>query len=84
MSSSMLPVPRWTDAAVAVEPPGDGAGNWAGAPSAVLVDGVVHLAYRVRAPLGHGRGLAVVLARAADGITFETVAEGTKDRFGAE
>jgi len=84
MSSSMLPVPRWTDAAVAVEPPGDGAGNWAGAPSAVLVDGVVHLAYRVRAPLGHGRGLAVVLARSTDGITFETVAEVTKDRFGAE
>ena len=37
----LLPVPRWTDAAVAVAPPGDGPGNWAGAPSAVLVDGVV-------------------------------------------
>ena len=69
---------------VAVEPPGCGAGNWAGAPSAVLVDGIYYLAYRVRAPLGQGRGLATVLARSADGVRFETIAEVTKDRFGAE
>jgi hypothetical protein len=80
----LLPVPRFTDAAVAVEPPGDGAGNWAGAPSAVLVDGVVYLAYRVRAPLGAGRGLAVVVARSVDGVVVETVTEVTKERFGAE
>lgn len=80
----LLPVPRWTDAAVAVEPPGDGAGNWSGAPSAVLVDGVHYLAYRVRAPLGQGRGLATVIARSPDGVRFETVVEITKDRFGAE
>jgi hypothetical protein len=84
MSSPLLPVPRFVDAAVAVEPPGDGAGNWSGAPSALLVDGVVHLAYRMRAPLGQGRGLAVVLARSRDGVRFETVGEVTKDRFGAE
>jgi len=80
----LLPVPRFTDAAVAVEPPGDGAGNWAGAPSAVLVDGVIYLAYRVRAPLGEGRGLAVVVARSVDGVVVETVTEVTKERFGAE
>ena len=84
MTSPLLPVPRFVDAAVAVEPPGDGAGNWSGAPSALLVDGVVHLAYRTRAPLGQGRGLAVVLARSRDGVRFETVGEVTKDRFGAE
>jgi hypothetical protein len=84
MTVPLLPVPRLTGAVVAVEPPGEGAGNWAGAPSAVLVDGVVHLAYRVRAPLGRGRGLAVVLARSRDGVRFETVGEVTKDRFGAE
>jgi hypothetical protein len=77
-------VPRFVDGAVVVEPPGAGAGNWAGAPSAVLVKGVVHLAYRVRAPLGAGRGLSVVVARSTDGVTFKTVAEVTKDRFGAE
>ena len=80
----LLPIPRWTDAVVAVEPPGCGAGNWAGAPSAVLVDGVYYLAYRVRAPLGEGRGLATVVARSADGVHFETITELTKDRFGAE
>lgn len=84
MNSPLLPVPRLVGAVVAVEPPGDGAGNWAGAPSAALVDGAVHLAYRVRAPLGQGRGLAVVLARSTDGVRFETVGEVTKDRFGAE
>jgi hypothetical protein len=82
--STLLPIPRWVDAAVAVEAPGAGSGNWAGAPSVVLDDGVYHLAYRVRAPLGHGRGLATVIARSTDGVRFETVAEVTKDRFGAE
>ena len=32
----VLPVPRVTDAAVAVSAPGSGAGFWAGAPSALL------------------------------------------------
>jgi hypothetical protein len=80
----LLPVPRFTDATVAVEPPGDGAGNWVGAPSAVRVDGTIVLAYRVRAPLGSGRGLAVVVARSVDGVAVEPVVEVTKDRFGAE
>lgn len=81
--STPLPIPRHTDAVVAVEPPGDGSGNWAGAPSAVLHDGVIHLAHRVRAPLGEGRGLAVVVARSVDGVVFDDVARVTKDRFGA-
>ena len=82
--SSLLPIPRGVDATVAVAAPGAGSGNWAGAPSVVLHDGVYHLAYRVRAPLGHGRGLATVIARSVDGVRFEPVAEVTKDRFGAE
>lgn len=82
--TSLLPVPRWDDATVAVAPPGDGSGFWAGAPSAVLADGVHHLAYRLRAPIGRGRGMANVLARSVDGVRFETVGEVTKDRFGAE
>jgi len=48
----VLPVPRITDAAVAVAPPGSGAGFWSGAPSALLVDGVYHLAYWMRARSG--------------------------------
>jgi hypothetical protein len=80
----LLPVPRWTDAAVVVEPPGAGAGNWAGAPSAVRHGGRHHLAYRLRAPVGEGRGIANVVAVSADGVRFDPVATITKDRFGAE
>jgi hypothetical protein len=82
--AALLPVPRWTGAAVVVDPPGDGPGNWAGAPSAVLDSGRHHLAYRLRAPLGAGRGIANVVAVSEDGVHFEAVATITKDRFGAE
>jgi hypothetical protein len=84
MTVHPLPVPRWSGATVVVEPPGAGAGNWAGAPSAVLHDGLHHLAYRLRAPLGEGRGIANVVAVSADGLRFDTIAVVTKDRFGAE
>jgi hypothetical protein len=84
LDAALLPIPRWTGSVVAVEAPAAGPGSWAGAPSAVRHDGAFHLAYRVRAPIGHGRGLATVIARSADGVVFETVAEVTKDRFGAE
>ncbi|MET0188790.1 MAG: hypothetical protein ABW212_07325 [Pseudonocardia sediminis] len=81
---SLLPIPRWTDAAVAVEAPGAGAGNWVGAPTVVLADDGYVLAYRTRAPLGEGRGLATVVARSTDGIRFTDVTRVTKHRFGAE
>ena len=79
-----LPLPRWDESVVVVEPPGDEAGAWAGAPSAITADGYVYLAYRLRLPIGVGRGISNVIARSSDGITFTTVAEITKDRFGAE
>ena len=67
-----------------VPAPGVGPGNWAGAPSAVLHDGVYWLAYRVRQPLDQGRGVAVVVARSDDGVRFEPVAELRREQFGAE
>jgi hypothetical protein len=79
-----LPLPRWEEAVVVVEPPGDEPGSWAGAPSSIVADGWVYLAYRLRLPIGEGRGIANVVARSRDGVTFEPVAEVTKDRFGAE
>jgi hypothetical protein len=79
-----LPVPRVTGAAVAVPPPGAGPGFWAGAPSAVLHDGTWWMAFRLRAPLHRGRGLANVIARSDDGVAFTVVGEIDKDRFGAE
>src|SRR5690606_28026302 len=45
--------------AVAIPPPGDGPGHWSGAPSAVLADGEIYLAFRLRRPVGKGRGYAV-------------------------
>jgi hypothetical protein len=67
-SEVLLPHPD--DAVVAVDAPGEGAGFWAGAPSAVAADGGVYLAYRLRRPVGSGRGYAVAIAFAADGASF--------------
>jgi hypothetical protein len=72
------------DVRVVVPAPGIGAGNWAGAASAVLVDGVFWLSWRVRRPLTEGRGVTVVVARSEDGETFETVTEVDREGFGAE
>jgi hypothetical protein len=78
------PLPTLDEPRVVVPAPGEGPGNWAGAASAVLVDGVTYLAYRVRRPLPDGRGVATVVVRAADGIHFEPVCEVFRDDFGAE
>ncbi|BBH70488.1 hypothetical protein ACTI_71730 [Actinoplanes sp. OR16] len=79
-----LPLPRWEDSTVVVEPPGTEPGAWSGAPSTIRADGFIYLAYRLRLPIGAGRGIANVVARSADGLTFEVVAEIGKDGFGAE
>jgi hypothetical protein len=70
------PVPHEDNSALIVAAPGDGQGYWAGSPSAALADdGSVYLAYRLRRPVGAGRGYANVVARSEDGERFETVAE---------
>lgn len=79
-----FPKLMWELGEVAIEPPDGGAGAWAGAPSAILVDGVFWLAYRVRLPVGAGRGIANVVARSEDGVHFETVAVIDKEPFFAE
>jgi hypothetical protein len=77
-------MPRPDRSVVAVRPPGTGQGRWAGAPSAARADGEIYLAYRLRRPLGHGRGYAVVVARSADGERFETLLTIGKDEMAAE
>jgi hypothetical protein len=64
-------LPHFEGAEVVVKAPDAAPGNWAGAPSAVLVDGAVWLAYRVRRPIDAGRGVSVVVARSEDGARFE-------------
>jgi hypothetical protein len=78
-----LLVPRFEGAEVVVEAPARGPGNWAGAPTSLLHDGVFWLAYRVRRPLDAGRGVSVIVARSDDGLAFEPVAEMRRDDFGA-
>src|SRR4051812_22927257 len=71
-----------SDAAQVVVPaPGPGEGFWAGGPSAVRHAGETWLAYRLRRPVDRGRGYANVIARSADGLTFETVATVTSAHF---
>jgi hypothetical protein len=77
------PIPRYDRSVPAVNPPGPGPGHWAGAPSAVMVDGTFYLAYRLRRPVGDGRGYAAVVARSGDGIEFEPIATLERDGFGA-
>jgi hypothetical protein len=79
-----LPLPTYDGAQVVVPAPDAGPGNWSGAASAVLVDGVFWLTYRVRRPLTEGRGVAVVVARSEDGVRFEPVTEVQREAFGCE
>jgi hypothetical protein len=78
----LLPQPE--RGVVAVHAPGTGPGSWAGAPCGVAGDGEIFLAYRLRRPVGQGRGYAVAVARSADGETFGTVRRIGKEELAAE
>lgn len=85
MITPPFPLPRLDRSRVVVSPPGDGPGYWAGAPSACLADdGITYLAYRLRAPVGRGRGYAVVVARSRDGERLETLTVIESRHLGAE
>ncbi len=85
MTVQSLPMLSDVDQAeVVASAPAAGPGNWAGAPSAVVVNGIVWLAYRVRRPLTNGRGVAVVIARSRDGVRFTKVATVRREQFGAD
>ena len=66
-----VPLPGDNPAEVAIAAPGDGPGHWAGAPSAAVgPEGEIWLAYRLRRPVGDGRGYGVMIARSEDGVHF--------------
>lgn len=78
-----VPVPSPGRSVVVVAAPGEGTGYWAGGPSAVCdKTGVIWLAYRLRRPVGQGRGYANVVARTDDGESLETVAVLNREDFG--
>jgi hypothetical protein len=76
--------PRPDESAVVIAPPGAGLGYWAGAPSVALGDDGIYLAYRLRRPIGAGRGYAIAVARSADGVHFETLTTISREEVGAE
>lgn len=82
--SPVLPLPRLLDSQLVIGPPDHRPGSWAGAPSVVSADGLIYLAYRLRRPIGEGRGYRNVIAVSDDGVRFQTVAAVDSDRFGAE
>jgi hypothetical protein len=69
--SSLLP--RLDGSQVVITPPGAGPGYWAGGPSAAAAEEGIYLAYRLRRPVGDGRGYAVTVAHSADGVRFTTL-----------
>ena len=83
-----LPLPSVEQGHVVVPAPGPGPGNWAGAPHAVLDDGVHWLSYRLRRAIGperdQTRGVETVVARSQDGERFETVARIEREAFGTD
>ena len=79
-----VPVPSYADSELVLDAPGAGEGWWAGGPSAILDRNTWWLAYRLRRPVGQGRGFANVVGRSIDGVSFETVCTLERDAFGAE
>jgi hypothetical protein len=69
---------------VVVPPPSPGEGYWAGGPQALFRHGTYWLAYRLRRPVGRGRGFANVVARSDDGERFRTVAVVHRETFAAD
>jgi hypothetical protein len=83
-SATQKLLPALTGATLAVAPPEGGPGAWAGGPSALAADGQVYLAYRLRRPIGAGRGYRNVVAVSDDGVRFAEVCHVDRERFGAE
>src|SRR5579859_1219855 len=77
-------LPRPEHGVVAAESPGSGPGYWSGAPCAAAGDDGIFLAYRLRRPIGQGRGYAVAVAHSADGERFETLLTIGKEAMATE
>jgi len=66
-SDADLPIPRNAGAETIASPAHRGPGNWVGAASVLVRDGVHYVAYRNRRPVDDGRGGDVIVARVAAG-----------------
>jgi hypothetical protein len=72
------------DAELVAAPEDPRPGSWAGGPSAQFVDGTWWLAWRLRRPVGEGRGFANVVGRSADGVHFTPVATVRRESFACD
>jgi hypothetical protein len=81
-SATSFPSVEHSDVVVPAPAPGDG--HWAGGPSAVHSDGAYWLAYRLRRPVGAGRGYANVIARSDDGVRFAPVVTLASEAYGVD
>jgi hypothetical protein len=80
-----LPIPDPRAAVTVARAAEPGPGSWAGGPSAVRDEhGTFWLAYRMRRPVGEGRGFAVVLARSDDGVAFDEVGRVERSSFDSD
>ena len=84
MGITLLPLPTLRDSVVVVAPPERGPGSWAGGPTAYVADDLVYLAYRLRRPIGAGRGFRNVVAVSEDGVRFRELCTVDRERFGAD
>ena len=68
-----------------VEPEGKGYGYWAGGHSVIFDadEKKFYLYYRVRYPLGKGRGAKCRIAESSDGVVFTDIWEATKEQLDA-
>ncbi|SSC23442.1 Glycosyl hydrolase, five-bladed beta-propellor domain superfamily protein, partial [Klenkia terrae] len=72
------------DAALVLAPEDPRPGSWAGGPSAQFVAGTWWVAYRLRRPVGEGRGFANVVARSTDGVHLTPVATVLRESFACD
>ncbi len=74
------------DGTTVLEPEGEGYGYWVGGHSVVFDpdEKKFYLYYRVRHPLGKGRGGKCGIAESSDGVQFTRIWEATKEQFDAE
>ena len=78
-------LPTLQGSTVVVPPPERRPGAWSGAPSAIVDGELIYLAYRLRRPIGAGRGYANVVSVSRDGgASFTPIAMVNRDAFKGE
>ena len=69
-----------------LQPEGKGYGYWVGGHNVIYdpQEGKFYLYYRLRKPLGRGRGGRCRIAESEDGVVFKDIWEASKDQIDAE